>query len=70
VKQPWYVSHAETITQNVLGQLMAVVILWVYDIPFKTTGWKLQLTFFVVAYIRGYSVRRFFNWLQSRRRMK
>lgn len=67
MKQPWYVSHAETITQNVLGQLLAIVILWVYNIPFWTTGWKLQLTFFVVAYARGYGVRRFFESLKTKK---
>lgn len=67
MKQPWYVSHAETITQNVLGQLLAIVILWVYSIPFWTTGWKLQLTFFVVAYARGYGVRRFFESLKTKK---
>lgn len=63
-RQPWYVSHAETIAQNVVGQILAFIILWAYGIP-GSTGWKLQLTFLVVAYARGYTIRRFFNRLKS-----
>lgn len=58
--QRWLASHAETIAQNVVGQLLAVAILWAYDIS-ADTGWKMQLTFFVVAYARGYAIRRIFN---------
>lgn len=60
MKQRWYISHAETIAQNVIGQLCAFVIFWCYDIR-GSQGLLLQLTFFVVAYIRGYLIRRFFN---------
>lgn len=63
-KQRWYVSHAETIAQNVVGQLLAFVILWCYDIK-GSTGLQLQLTFLVVAYVRGYLIRRFFNRLKG-----
>lgn len=59
-KQPWYVAHAETITQNVVGQILAYFILWGYGVE-SSTGLKLQLTFFVVAYARGYIIRRVFN---------
>ena len=59
-KQKWYVSHAETIAQNVIGQLLAYIILWAYGIS-GATGLKLQITFLVVAYVRGYAIRRFFN---------
>lgn len=63
--QRWYVSHAETIAQNVVGQVLAAVILLAYGIPWASTGWKLQATFLVVAYARGYAIRRFFNRLHS-----
>jgi len=65
--QSWYVSHAETIAQNVVGQLFAFVILWAYGIETKT-GLQLQLTFFIVAYARGYAIRRIFNHLNARKR--
>ena len=61
-RQPWYISHAETITQNVIGQLCATIILWAFNIPWES-GWKLQVVFFVVAYIRGYTIRRLFDWI-------
>lgn len=28
MSQRWLASHAETLTQNVVGQLLATVILW------------------------------------------
>lgn len=68
MSQRWLVSHAETIAQNVVGQLLAFVILWVYDIPWSDKGWKLQITFLVVAYARGYAIRRIANWLENRSR--
>lgn len=65
ITQPWYISHAETIAQNVIGQLLATLILWIYNIPFNGQGWKIQLTFLVVAYLRGYAIRRLFNrWIK------
>ena len=63
--QRWYVSHAETITQNVVGLLLGAIILMVYGIPWSTTGWKMQATFFVVAYVRSYTIRRAFNRLSN-----
>lgn len=60
MKQPWYISHAETIAQNVIGQLLAFVILWCYGIK-GSTGLQLQVTFLVVAYLRGYLIRRWFE---------
>jgi len=59
--QRWYISHAETIAQNVVGQLLATIILLAYGIPWSSTGWKMQATFLVVAYARGYVIRRIFN---------
>lgn len=58
--QPWYISHAETIAQNVIGQLCAFAILWWWGLPL-VSSLKLQLVFFVVAYTRGYLIRRWFN---------
>lgn len=64
-RQPWYVSHAETIAQNVVGQMLAFVILWAYGIE-TATGLQLQATFLVVAYLRGYMIRRAFDRFNSR----
>jgi hypothetical protein len=59
-RQPWYVSHAETIAQNVVGQIIAFIIFWCYDIR-GSQGLLLQATFFVAAYARGYAIRRVFE---------
>ena len=62
-KQPWYVSHAETMVQNVIGQINAFFILWLYGIPFDKRL-QLQVVFFIMAYGRGIAVRRTFEWLR------
>lgn len=64
-RQPWYVSHAETIAQNVVGQILAFVIFWAYGIE-TATGLQLQIIFLVVAYLRGYAIRRAFDRFNSR----
>lgn len=58
--QPWYISHAETITQNVVGQLLAFIVFRAFGIG-GGFAWRLQLVFFVVAYTRGIVIRRLFN---------
>lgn len=60
MRQAWYVSHAETIAQNVAGQALAFIILWAYGVD-SATGLQLQATFLVVAYLRGYAIRRAFD---------
>ena len=59
-KQPWYLMHAETITQNVLGQVIGLGILLAFQVDFHT-AWKMEVVFFVASYIRSYFVRRFFD---------
>lgn len=59
MKQPWYISHAETLAQNIVGLACGFIILRVYGIP-ATHSFGLQAVFFVVAYIRSYTIRRFF----------
>ena len=52
--------HAEALTQNILGILIAFLILRAFGIPADTSV-QLQAVFFVASYIRSYSVRRFFE---------
>lgn len=59
-QQPWYLSHAETIVQNVVGQLVAFVLLWAWGIS-GAKGLLIQASFFVVSYARGYCIRRLFD---------
>ena len=58
--QKWYVSHAETIVQNVLGLLIAFIILRVHGLSTHDSV-QLQIIFFFASYARSYAVRRFFN---------
>lgn len=55
-------AHLETITQNILGIIVGLIILRLFNIPFSNSI-KLQVIFFVVSYIRSYCVRRMFSKL-------
>lgn len=63
-KQRWYMSHGETIAQNVVGQILAYIVLRCFGIE-GPMQWQLQGTMFVVAYTRGYIIRRLFNRLKG-----
>jgi len=63
--QKWYVSHAETIVQNVLGLLIAFIILRVHGLSTHDSV-QLQIIFFFASYARSYAVRRFFNKHEQR----
>ena len=63
--QKWYVSHAETIVQNVLGLLIAFIILRVHGLSTHDSV-QLQIIFFFASYARSYAVRRFFNKHEKR----
>ena len=63
--QEWYVSHAETIVQNVLGLLIAFIILRVHGLSTHDSV-QLQIIFFFASYARSYAVRRFFNKHEKR----
>ena len=58
--QPWYISHAETLTQNVVGLLISFVLLHAFGIP-TTKVLAIQVTFFFTSYLRGYVIRRAFE---------
>jgi hypothetical protein len=60
MRQSWINSHKETIAQNVIGQILAFAILWAYGLSLSFS-FKLQATFLVVSYARGYAIRRWFN---------
>lgn len=63
--QKWYVSHAEALTQNITGLLIAFVVMMVLGIPLHTTL-KIQVILFFTSYIRSYIIRRIFNRLSLR----
>lgn len=62
--QKWYISHAETIAQNVLGLLIAFIILKLYGLSTHDSV-RLQIIFFVASYARSYAIRRVFNHIGS-----
>lgn len=64
--QKWYVSHAETIVQNVLGLIIAFIILHFYGLSTRESV-QLQAIFFVASYARSYAVRRAFNKFDNKR---
>lgn len=64
--QKWYVSHAETIVQNVLGLIIAFIILRFYGLSTHESV-QLQAIFFVASYARSYAVRRAFNQFENKR---
>lgn len=57
-----YYAHIETITQNVLGILIGMFILHLFNIPFNQSL-QMQVVFFIVSYVRGYCVRTVFSKL-------
>ena len=65
--QPWYISHAETLTQNVLGLIISFIILQAFGMTIEQSI-QLQLTFFVVSYIRSYLIRRTFERINEKRK--
>lgn len=64
-KQKWYVSHAETLAQNVFGQIIAFVVLHLYGMD-VSTSLQIQVILFVASYVRSYVIRRTFNSLGDR----
>ena len=60
MNQKWYVSHAEALTQNIVGLLIAFVILKLFGLS-TAQSIQIQIVFFFVSYIRSYTIRRIFN---------
>lgn len=60
--QRWYISHAETLVQNVLGLLISFLVLQMFGMG-VVESLHLQLVLFFTSYARSYLVRRYFNRL-------
>lgn len=60
IKQTWLQSHAETLTQNIVGLLIGFIILKCFGLS-VTESVQLQAVIFVASYMRSYLIRRFFN---------
>lgn len=59
-KQTWLQSHAETLTQNIVGLLIGFIILKFFGLT-AAESVQLQAVFFMASYLRSYLIRRFFN---------
>lgn len=56
--------HLETLTQNIVGLVVAFIILTLWGLPFYESV-ALQTIFFVTSYIRGYCIRKLFRSLSK-----
>lgn len=56
--------HLETLTQNIVGLIVAFIILTLWGLPFYESL-ALQTIFFVTSYIRGYCIRKLFRSLNK-----
>ena len=52
--------HLETITQIVVGNIVALVILYFYGMTL-TQSLSLQVIFFITSYVRSYFIRKAFS---------
>ncbi|QHJ79221.1 MAG: hypothetical protein [Caudoviricetes sp.] len=66
MSQKWYVSHAETITQNIVGLLIGFIILNCFGLT-ASESVQLQAVIFATSYLRSYVIRRVFNNLEAAR---
>lgn len=56
-------SHIEALTQNILGMIIAFIILYLWGMSMSESI-ALQCVFFITSYIRSYLVRKFFQTLE------
>lgn len=56
--------HLETLTQNVVGLVIAFIILTLWGLPFIESV-ALQTIFFITSYVRGYCIRKLFRSLSK-----
>ena len=54
--------HLETITQILVGNIVALVILYFYGMTL-TQSLSLQVIFFITSYVRSYFIRKMFSKL-------
>lgn len=63
--QSWVLTHAETITQNVVGLVIGYIILKCFGLS-NTESLHLQAIFFIASYTRGYFIRRIFSGIGNK----
>ena len=55
-----YIPHIEALTQNIVGMVVAFIILNIFGMSF-TESVLLQSVFFVTSYVRSFVIRRIFK---------
>ena len=58
--------HLETLAQILVGNVVALVILYFYGMTL-TQSLSLQVVFFITSYIRSYFIRKIFIKIHSRK---
>lgn len=58
-------QHIEALTQNVVGMMVAFVILYLFGLSFEQSV-ALQITFLFTSYVRSYIIRSMFRKLESK----
>ena len=59
-----YLPHIEALTQNIVGMIVAFIILKLFGMSF-TESVLLQSIFFITSYIRSYVIRGVFKKLET-----
>ena len=58
------IPHIEALTQNIVGMIIAFIILKLFGMSF-TESVLLQSIFFVTSYIRSYAIRKLFKSIET-----
>lgn len=59
-----HLPHIEALTQNIIGMIIAFIILKIFGMSF-TESVLLQSIFFITSYIRSYVIRMVFKKIES-----
>lgn len=57
-------QHIEVLTQNIVGMMVAFVILYLFGLSFEQSV-ALQITFFFTSYVRSYIIRNLFRKIEN-----
>lgn len=60
MKQGKLASHAEAMTQNIVGLIIAFLVLHLYGVPMNDSI-QIQAILFIASYVRSYTIRRIYN---------
>ena len=61
-------AHLEALTQNVVGLLISFIVMKLLGVDLVTVLY-IQVTLFILSYIRSYYIRKLFHWLYMRMKL-